>query len=227
MSNNLGQPRACALSLRVRVSRFKSITTLLLTSARPIVLSATTPDGGPLQLRPPRLNDARAWREARLASQHTIEPFWAYSDTIWQERHSDLAWARECHDARRSAKQRTCLSFVIDDASHFAGQVLLDNIDTFNRLAEIGIWTRHDTAPGTAYAAATALITAAFTSLGLERVTAPIHPDNHRAQRFAERVGFTYEGRMRNYFTTSTGRADHLLYAITRTDSSTVTRTIA
>ena len=216
MNSTIGLSRSYALHLRVRASQLKNATQQLLTPTRPIILTATTPDGESLQLRPPRLDDAPAWRDSRLASQHTIEPFWAASDTPWHDRHTDLAWAHECHHARRAAQHRTCLSFVIDCGGRFTGQLLLDNLDTFNRTAEIGIWTRHDAPPGTAHTAAVTLVTAAFTELDLERVTAPIHPDNHRAQRFAARVGLTYEGRMRNYFTTSTGRADHLLYAITR-----------
>ncbi|MBE7191374.1 MAG: GNAT family N-acetyltransferase [Gordonia polyisoprenivorans] len=208
-------PYALALTLRVHASHAKGALQQRLSRTSQIALSSHTAHGDCLQLRPPRLSDAYAWRAARLSSRHSIEPFWAASNTPWEYRHTDVAWAHEVRNAHHAARARKCLSFVIDRSGHFEGQLLLDNIDMFNHTAEMSIWTRHDTPPGTAHTAATLLLSAAFTTLELRRVSAPIHPDNRRAQRFAERVGLLYEGRMRDYFTTATGRADHLLYAIT------------
>lgn len=58
------------------------------------------------------------------------------------------------------------------------------------------------------------LTTYAFDTLGLHRVTAAIGPDNHSSLRLIERLGFTYEGRLRDHVYTNGAWRDSLLYSV-------------
>src|SRR5581483_5099456 len=47
---------------------------------------------GPVQLRPPRLRDARPWSEVRLRNQNWLEPWEPTSPYPWSERNAAGAW---------------------------------------------------------------------------------------------------------------------------------------
>jgi len=53
-----------------------------------------------------------------------------------------------------------------------------------------------------------------FKQLNLHRIEATIEPDNLRSQRVSEKLGMTYEGRMRDNFLVGEEWRDALLYAV-------------
>lgn len=58
------------------------------------------------------------------------------------------------------------------------------------------------------------MLSFAFDSLGLHRVTAAIGPDNIRSVSLVERLAFRYEGRLRDHVFTNESWRDSLLYSI-------------
>jgi RimJ/RimL family protein N-acetyltransferase len=58
------------------------------------------------------------------------------------------------------------------------------------------------------------LVNYAFHSLSLHRVSAAIGPDNDASTALVKRLGFTYEGRLRDHVFTNGAWRDSLLYSI-------------
>ena len=54
----------------------------------------------------------------------------------------------------------------------------------------------------------------AFTTLGRHRVTAAIGPENEASIRVVKRLGFTYEGHLRDHVFTNGAWRDSLLYSL-------------
>ena len=53
-----------------------------------------------------------------------------------------------------------------------------------------------------------------FRALGLHRITAATGPDNAASRAVLERLGFTYEGHMRDHVFTNGDWRDSVLYAV-------------
>lgn len=58
------------------------------------------------------------------------------------------------------------------------------------------------------------IVSFGFAQLGLHRVTAAIGPDNAASIRVVERLGFTYEGRLRDHVFTNGAWRDSDLYSV-------------
>lgn len=83
------------------------------------------------------------------------------------------------------------------------------------RSGELGYAIRHaDWGHGYATEAAKLMIEFGFGQLDLHRIQAACGPDNHTSQRMLARLGFTPEGRMRDYVHTNGAWRDSLLYSV-------------
>ncbi|GIG55719.1 N-acetyltransferase [Longispora fulva] len=71
---------------------------------------------------------------------------------------------------------------------------------------------------GYATDAARTMIAFGFDHLGLRRISAAIGPDNDSSIRVAERLGFTFEGTLRDHVFTNGAWRDSRLYSILATD---------
>jgi ribosomal-protein-alanine N-acetyltransferase len=84
-----------------------------------------------------------------------------------------------------------------------------------HRSAKLGYAVRFDRwGRGYATEAAGALLRFGFSNLGLHRVTAACGPDNGASIRVLEKLGCTYEGRMRDHVFTNGAWRDSLLYSL-------------
>ncbi|MTH97025.1 N-acetyltransferase [Roseibium sp. RKSG952] len=83
--------------------------------------------------------------------------------------------------------------FPKETPGSFAGWVLLIPYDAVGPEVEIG-WRLNRLAwgKGCATEAARRILLHAFEELGLDRVVADIHPENHASQRVAEKIGMTF-----------------------------------
>lgn len=83
---------------------------------------------------------------------------------------------------------------------------------------EVGYWVRKQfQRQGIAVEALTAITDCAFKRLGARRVEVRIDPDNAGSIRVAERAGFAYECRLKNYKAKPGGQlADDLVYTMIR-----------
>ncbi|MFE3442753.1 GNAT family N-acetyltransferase [Nocardia sp. NPDC059180] len=175
--------------------------------------------GAAVLLRPPRMGDAAEWRRIRLRDRRLIEPFWYTSELDWAARHSDAQWVRELVTARTEARTGRRLACVIEIDGRLAGQCDLVSVDRRTRSAELSIWmdatlARH----GFGGVAASLVLDFGFDRIGLERIVAPVAPDNVAASRGAADLGFVREARMARYFDVGGARSDHELWALTKAE---------
>lgn len=175
--------------------------------------------GCTLILRPPRFSDFAQWRRLRLHDRALIEPFRPSSPLAWAEQHTEKRWVREVLETNSLAREGKRLATVIEIDGRFAGQVEIGHIDRHIRQGELAIWldaalARH----GFGGLAASSILDFGFDVLGLERIIAPIHPENIAAAAGAMELGFVPEARMTRYRDVGGQRTDHLLYALTRAE---------
>ncbi|PKV79663.1 GNAT family N-acetyltransferase [Nocardia fluminea] len=179
-----------------------------------VTLVGRTSRGEPVTLRPPRLSDARIWREIRIADRLVIEPFWVTDDRGWESRHRERTWIHEWLWSRAEAKAGRTVRTVIEVDGRFVGQCDLW-IQPHDERGELSIWVDSRVAGrGIAAAAGRVLIDYAFEHLGLARVSAPIDVDNVDSARMARRIGLVCEGTMVSYLSVGGRRRDHDLWAV-------------
>ncbi|GAA1568615.1 hypothetical protein GCM10009804_26350 [Kribbella hippodromi] len=97
-----------------------------------------------------------------------------------------------------------------------------DRVVGFARIAPSGPWTAklgyaiHADQWGRGYAtdAARTLLRFSFGTLARHRVTAAIGPENEASIAVVKRLGFTYEGQLRDHVFTNGGWRDSLLYSL-------------
>ncbi len=83
-----------------------------------------------------------------------------------------------------------------------------------HRSGELGYALRKDRRRrGYTFEAAQLLLDFGFGSLGLHRIQAACGPDNTASQAMLQRLGFEYEGRMRDHVFTNGAWRDSLLYS--------------
>jgi ribosomal-protein-alanine N-acetyltransferase len=83
------------------------------------------------------------------------------------------------------------------------------------RTAELGYAIRHDRwGKGYATEISAIMLDFGFTNLGLHRIQAACGPDNTASQKVLAKLGFQYEGRMRDHVFTDGAWRDSLLYSL-------------
>ncbi|MCX4093220.1 GNAT family N-acetyltransferase [Nocardia sp. alder85J] len=184
-----------------------------------LILGPVRLHGSTVVIRPPRLDDHRAWRAVRLRDRACIEPFWHSSRLGWAERHTERQWIREYLEVRAEERAGRQVPGVIEVDGQFAGQCDLCRLDFDNGSAELSIWVDSRLArQGLACVALGLVLDHAFDTLGLERVVAPISLGNAGAVGSAKRLGFVREALMSRYFDAGGARRDHSLWALTRAE---------
>ncbi|MBS0469714.1 MAG: GNAT family N-acetyltransferase [Proteobacteria bacterium] len=93
------------------------------------------------------------------------------------------------------------------------GEVDLSEIDAHHRRAEVGyLFRREAWGKGYAFEAMTRVLRYGAEELGIERFAARLHDGNDASRRLIERLGFSYEGRLRGHVRRDGARRDCLLY---------------
>jgi RimJ/RimL family protein N-acetyltransferase len=86
-----------------------------------------------------------------------------------------------------------------------------------HRRADIGYVLRRDRwGEGLATEAARLLLAFGFDDLGMRRIWATSHPDNAASARVLEKIGMSYEGRIRDHMFVKGTWRDSLAYAVTK-----------
>ena len=89
---------------------------------------------------------------------------------------------------------------VVDDHNQYLGTVSLKEIDTINRSAEYAISMRKEAhGTGASTYATIEILRIAFFELNLNRVYLNVLPENIRANKFYEKIGFVYEGEFKEH----------------------------
>jgi [ribosomal protein S5]-alanine N-acetyltransferase len=178
----------------------------------PAVLSA-----GPVQLRPPKVRDGRAWSEIRIRNQSWLQQWEPSSPNSWVERNSVSAWPPLASALRKAGRNGTMLPFMITYGGRLVGQVNVSNVvHGALRSCSIGYWVDSAVAGRNVVPTAVALsVDHCLQSVGLHRVEIDIRPENGPSLRVVEKLGLRQEGYYERYLDIDGGWRDHVAFAIT------------
>jgi ribosomal-protein-alanine N-acetyltransferase len=177
---------------------------------------------GPVQLRPPRLRDGRAWSAVRLANERWLAPWEPTSTATWAERSAVSAWPPLHSALRRGGRRGTMLPFVIWYGGRLAGQINASNLSRGAlRSCTIGYWVDQRVAGrGITPTALALLIDHCLGPVGLHRVEIDIRPENAASLRVVEKLGLRREGFYERYLDIAGGWRDHVAFAITAEETA-------
>ncbi|WP_027416939.1 GNAT family N-acetyltransferase [Aneurinibacillus terranovensis] len=106
-------------------------------------------------------------------------------------------------------------NYLIRYRGEIAGMVSFNQIDWINHRTSIGYWlVKHAQGKGIMTSSVHALIEYAFNVLGLNRVEIRCATVNRRSQAIAIRLGFKWEGRIREAEWLSDRYVDHHVYGL-------------
>jgi [ribosomal protein S5]-alanine N-acetyltransferase len=175
------------------------------------------PTAGPVELRPPRLRDARAWSEIRLRNERWLNPWEPTSGVPWAERNAVSAWP-SLHSALRSAARRgTMLPFMVVYGGRLVGQMNVSNVvHGALRSCTVGYWVDQLVAGrGVTPTALALVIDHCFAEVGLHRVEVDIRPENRASLRVVEKLGLRHEGYYERFLDIDGAWRDHVAFAVT------------
>lgn len=177
-----------------------------------------TIEGPRILLRRVAADDAPAITEAVLESLDTLRPWmpWAHSATIPEDIRGWVARAQAAWPLRDSLEM-----LIVERATgRLLGNAGLPRLSWRVRSFEIGYWLR-TSAEGHGYMreAVQLLTRVAFQRLGANRVEIRIDPSNERSLNVAKRLGFVFEGTLRNIGLDAHGRLlDRSVFSLTPED---------
>jgi ribosomal-protein-alanine N-acetyltransferase len=172
---------------------------------------------GPVELRPPKVRDAKVWSEIRLRNQSWLEPWEPTSPYRWSERNSVSAWPQLNSALRKAARAGTMLPFMLLYGTKVVGQLNASNIvHGVQRSCTIGYWIDGALAGrGIVPTAVALIIDHCFGEVGLHRVEINIRPENLASLRVVEKLGLRREGFYERYLDIDGGWRDHIAFAVT------------
>ena len=175
------------------------------------------PSAGPIELRPPRLRDARAWSEIRLRNEQWLAPWEPSSPNAWEDRNAVNAWPGLHAALKRGAKTGVMLPFMVCLEDRLVGQVNVSNIvHGALRSCTIGYWIDQAVAGRNITPVAVALvIDHCFGPVGLHRVEIDIRPENKSSLRVVEKLNLRREGYYERFLDIDGAWRDHAAFAIT------------
>jgi ribosomal-protein-alanine N-acetyltransferase len=172
---------------------------------------------GPVELRPPRLRDAKAWSEIRLRNQTWLESWEPTSPYRWGERNATGSWPQLNSALRKAARAGTMLPFMVLYGGKLVGQLNASNVvHGVQRSCTVGYWIDGAMAGrGIMPTAVAMLIDHCFGEVGLHRVEINIRPENLSSLRVVEKLGLRREGFYERYLDIDGGWRDHIAFAVT------------
>ncbi len=167
-----------------------------------------------VQIRPHRVTDAEAVREAALESVEQIFPWMEWCHAAYSLDES-RAWIER---SRAGWDRKTEYAFaIVDDADRILGGCGLNQLRPLHRVANLGYWVRTSAAgKGVATAAVQRLAEFAFRETNLVRLEIVVALGNTASQRVAERVGAIREGVAHDRLYMHGAPHDAVVYALLR-----------
>ena len=175
------------------------------------------PSVGPVELRPPRLRDARVWSEIRLRNEQWLKPWEPTAAETWAERNGASAWPALNSALRTSARHGTMLPFMVVYGGRLVGQLNISNVvHGALRSCTVGYWVDGAVAGrGITPAALAVAIDHCFGIVGLHRVEVDIRPENTASLRVVNKLGLRREGFYQRYLDIDGEWRDHVAFAVT------------
>ena len=168
----------------------------------------------PVELRPLRYRDARAWDEVRRRNRDWLVPWDATSPVPGAAPVSFRGMVRRYN---AQARQGEALPWVLAVDGDLAGQVNVGGIVRGSaQSAHIGYWIGREFAGHSYVPTGVAMaIDYCFGALRLHRVEINIRPENAASLRVVEKLGLRPEGTRAKYLHIDGDWRDHLCFAIT------------
>jgi ribosomal-protein-serine acetyltransferase len=170
---------------------------------------------GELELRRLEREDARELRAVIERNRAELERWlqWAHDEDPRQP-------LRFILDAHAREAQQTALQRAIVCGGRIVGTAGLTRIDRENLSGEIGYWLDGEhQGQGIVAAAVSALVDHAFARMGLNRLEIRTDVENGASRAVAERLGFRYEGTLRQaYRITGERYSDDAVYSLLASD---------
>jgi ribosomal-protein-serine acetyltransferase len=127
--------------------------------------------------------------------------------------HADAV--RSIRESREQSAAGRMLRLAIVERERIVGVVGLHEIDRVNGVCRCGYWLAPEArGRGLATRALASLLDHVFGDLGLHRVELRARTDNVRSRQVARRLGFRFEGVLREVERNADGHRDHALYAM-------------
>jgi ribosomal-protein-serine acetyltransferase len=181
------------------------------------------------------LSDARASaiagdRRLRVLGEQDGDELHALIERNRSELAHWMSWAEQTREQTLDFVRRTlaaeagsgALQRAIVAGRRIVGMVGLPAIDWANRSSEIGYWLdERERGRGTMTAAVAALADHAFGELALNRLEIRTDVENVRSRAVAERLGFRYEGTLRQSYRVNDERySDDAVYSMLASDAA-------
>ena len=176
-------------------------------------------EGNKVWARPPSAKDWAEWVHLREASRDFLtpwEPRWTHNSLSHNAFRNRLRrYQRDWH-----SDQGYALFLFRRDDDALCGGITLTNVRRgIVQSGSFGYWVGQNFAQQGLMTDGLAHIVAfSFDRLGLHRLEAACLPHNNASRRLLQRVGFTHEGRARNYLCIDGKWQDHLLFAMLKQD---------
>lgn len=172
---------------------------------------------GPVELRPLRLRDGRAWREVRNRNADWLKPWEATLPPDALEAHESVpTFSGMVRRLNREARWGRTLPWALAYQGSLIGQVTVGGIALGSlRGAYIGYWLDGALAGRGIMPTAVAMATDyCFDELRLHRIEINIRPENSASRRVVEKLGFRYEGVRPSYLHIDGAWRDHDSFAL-------------
>lgn len=179
----------------------------------------STLEGTGVCLRLPRTADWSAWAKLRAESRDFLVPW----EPAWPvDALTRMAYRRRLRRYARESRDDQGYAFFIfrksDDA--LVGGLTLSNIRRgIAQSCSVGYWVgKRHARRGYTSGALLAVLPFIFDDLGLRRLEAACLPDNEASNALLRKLGFSQEGYARAYLCINGVWADHLLFALLKSD---------
>lgn len=174
---------------------------------------------GKVWLRPPEAGDWREWAELRAQSRDFLQPW----EPTWPPdsltKASYLRRVRRQYEEWQNDFGYAMLIFALPEQKLVGGISLSQVRRGIAQMATLGYWIGEPYArKGYMSAAIPLLLKHAFENLSLHRIEAGCVPTNAPSISLLRKLGFTEEGRARQYLRINGKWEDHVLFAMLRED---------
>ncbi len=173
-----------------------------------------------LMLRPFRRRDVGSFHSAVMASIGELQPW-----LPWIEGYDRSFAQRFIRESVGSWAERRAFDFTvrpIEDLDRHIGNVSVWPTSVQNGVGEVGYWIRSDeTGHGYGVEAAAVAVDVGFNELDLHKVVLRIAVGNIASEKIAKRLGFTYEGVLRDEVKVGTQWLDHSSWSMLQSEWAT------
>ncbi|ADG78346.1 N-acetyltransferase domain-containing protein OS=Tsukamurella paurometabola (strain ATCC 8368 / DSM / CCUG 35730 / CIP 100753 / JCM 10117 / KCTC 9821 /NBRC 16120 / NCIMB 702349 / NCTC 13040) OX=521096 GN=Tpau_1728 PE=4 SV=1 [Tsukamurella paurometabola] len=171
-----------------------------------------------VELRAPRLSDAKAWRRTNLEHEDRLRPAFGSPHSDWEAAHSAAEWAHTWLAARSGAGVPLSRVLMVDDgdSDRMVGQQTYAGPDPRTGHAEVSTWIAglDDSAVIARWMSAMCVLEVLRLNPHLRYITAPLAVTNAPAIALAKASGFTWVQDQRGLREYNGHPIDHTVYAL-------------